>query len=288
MRKHTLGLLFAMGASAAASVQLVHASTVTVKAGETLWSIAHAHHVSVAALIAANPKIDPSHLQIGERLQLPGSAQARIVTTQRYLVQRGDTLWSISAHFHVSINAILQANPGLSANTLRYGTTIRIPSHAAAAVSKSAKTSGAATRPASAARKTSSEVRHTNTKTSTNAAENLTWMARIIHAEAHDQPMRVLIAVGDVVWHRMLSHPGTTVKDVVFARTNGHYQFSTAANGLVWHTPDAASWAAAKAVLEQHKDVVPGAYYFFNVRGATAWLKNQPVVDSFDGMVFAK
>ncbi len=49
----------------------------TVKAGDTLYSIASAFKVKVADLQAANGLTDPGRLKVGQRLSLPGSAQPR-------------------------------------------------------------------------------------------------------------------------------------------------------------------------------------------------------------------
>lgn len=44
-----------------------------------------------------------------------------------YIVQRGDTLYSISRHFMVSINEIMAANPLINVYNLIVGETIGIP-----------------------------------------------------------------------------------------------------------------------------------------------------------------
>lgn len=45
----------------------------TVKAGDTLFSIAQSHGISLEALQAANPGVDPKKLQVGQVLKLPSS-----------------------------------------------------------------------------------------------------------------------------------------------------------------------------------------------------------------------
>lgn len=44
----------------------------TVKAGDTLYAIAQAHGISLEALQAANPGVNPQTLQVGQKLNLPG------------------------------------------------------------------------------------------------------------------------------------------------------------------------------------------------------------------------
>ena len=44
----------------------------TIKSGDTFWSIAQAHGTSVGAIEAANPGVNPSALQVGQVINLPG------------------------------------------------------------------------------------------------------------------------------------------------------------------------------------------------------------------------
>lgn len=46
----------------------------TIKAGDTLFSIAQAHGITLAALEAANPGVDPTKLQVGQVINLPGGS----------------------------------------------------------------------------------------------------------------------------------------------------------------------------------------------------------------------
>lgn len=46
----------------------------TVKAGDTLFSIAQSHGITLEALQAANPGVDPKKLQVGQVLKLPGGS----------------------------------------------------------------------------------------------------------------------------------------------------------------------------------------------------------------------
>jgi LysM repeat protein len=45
-----------------------------VRAGENFSVIARTYGVSLNGLIAANPNLDPSRLQIGQRLRIPAGA----------------------------------------------------------------------------------------------------------------------------------------------------------------------------------------------------------------------
>jgi LysM repeat protein len=50
--------------------------TYVVKSGDTLTKIAKAHGVSLKALEAANPNVDPSHIKVGHKLQIPAKVEA--------------------------------------------------------------------------------------------------------------------------------------------------------------------------------------------------------------------
>ena len=48
-------------------------ATVSVRRGDTMWAIAKQRGLDLARLKAANPKVNPRTLKVGQRLQLPGS-----------------------------------------------------------------------------------------------------------------------------------------------------------------------------------------------------------------------
>ena len=50
--------------------------TYIVKSGDTLAKIAKAHGVTLKALEAANSKVDPNHIKVGLKLNIPAKAEA--------------------------------------------------------------------------------------------------------------------------------------------------------------------------------------------------------------------
>lgn len=88
-----------------------------VKPGDSLWSIANAHQVSVAALVRTN-QIGPKEvLNVGQRLDIPGvapgatpGASRDMIRKVRYGVRRGDSLARIASKFNVAINDIARWN----------------------------------------------------------------------------------------------------------------------------------------------------------------------------------
>lgn len=103
--------------------------TYTVKANDTLWAIAVAHNISVDALQAANPALDPKRLQKGQVLVIPGQADAPAPQNDvaTYTVSPNDTLWDIAMGYGISVNALMAANPGVDPQRLQNGQVLVIP-----------------------------------------------------------------------------------------------------------------------------------------------------------------
>lgn len=55
----------------------------TVKSGETFYSIARQHKVSVQSLVAANPKVRPTSLHVGQSLRVDGNAKSAVVKSSK-------------------------------------------------------------------------------------------------------------------------------------------------------------------------------------------------------------
>lgn len=114
--------------------------TYTVQWGDTLYSIAAKEGVTVAAITAANPGINPNMIVPGQVLNIPAPGTqpqpapvvpapgtAPSACTPTYTVQRGDWIYAIARRFGVSVPAILAANPGINANILYPGQVLNIP-----------------------------------------------------------------------------------------------------------------------------------------------------------------
>ena len=102
----------------------------TIKAGDTLFLLAGRFNTTVAAIMAINPGIDPNNLQIGQVICIPGSAPTPIPPCPNgflYTIKPGDTLFILSQRFNVSVQAIINANPGIDPNNLQIGQVICIP-----------------------------------------------------------------------------------------------------------------------------------------------------------------
>jgi LysM repeat protein len=101
-----------------------------VRAGDTLYSLAIRFGTTVAAIIAANPIIGqfPDILRVGQRLCIPTQPQFPACPEGNfYTIRAGDTLFAIARTFNVSLDDLLEANPGVDPTRLRVGQVICIP-----------------------------------------------------------------------------------------------------------------------------------------------------------------
>ena len=100
-----------------------------VRAGDTFYTIARSHNVSLDALLAANPDVNPDNLQIGQIICIPGAPPpSRCPSgTFEYTVKAGDTFFTLAQRFNTTVAAIQQANPGVDPNRLQIGQIICIP-----------------------------------------------------------------------------------------------------------------------------------------------------------------
>ncbi len=247
--------LLLIGASALPA--MAASNTTTVEPGNTMWTIAKTNGISLQALLAANPKVNPNDLLVGTLLQLPKHTVS---------VKPGDTLWIIANEFGVSVQALVDANPSVNPNDLIVGSVLQLP--------------GTTPTPATT----------TSTTSSSTAQQNLYWMEHAINAEATGETLQAQIAVGDVILHRMNDGYGSTVQQVVFQVNSGHYQFTSVANGFIYSPPTSSSIQAAKDVLDNGDDIVPGALVFYNPAQtpASSWVRTQPFIAQIDQLVFAR
>jgi membrane-bound lytic murein transglycosylase D len=115
--------------------------------GETLSEIARRYHVSQAMILAANPRLKPRTLRVGQRVIVPMSGRIvppsawrsppevsvrRIAgvtgAASTYRVRTGDTPSGIARRFGVNLTALLNANGMTMTTVIRPGDRLRIPS----------------------------------------------------------------------------------------------------------------------------------------------------------------
>jgi LysM repeat protein len=100
----------------------------TIRPGDTLYQLAITYNITVEAIIAVNPGIDPNNLRIGQRICIPGRVPPTpICDGFFYTVRSGDTFYSIAQMFNIDIDRLLAANPNINPNNLMVGQLICIP-----------------------------------------------------------------------------------------------------------------------------------------------------------------
>lgn len=108
----------------------------TVKAGETVYSIAQSYNISEEAVYKYNPDAR-NGIEVSAKLVIPISegkvAREEEVSFRTHKVQRKETLFSLSREYEVSIDDIKRYNPHLYSEELRSGEEIKIPEKQAVA-----------------------------------------------------------------------------------------------------------------------------------------------------------
>lgn len=111
----------------------------TVKKGETIYSIAKKYEISVEDIYLLN-KWAEKGIRTGDKLKIPKEKKSKsdapftgakpdkpIAGYKSHVIETKQTLYSLGLIYNVSVNDILEANPGLSDINFQAGKTIRIP-----------------------------------------------------------------------------------------------------------------------------------------------------------------
>jgi len=94
-----------------------------VQAGENVYRIALKYGTTVEAIAAANGLADPGSVRVGQRLLIPVGAAASTV----YVVQPGDTLYSIARRHGTTVEALAALNGLAPPYTIKVGQTLTVP-----------------------------------------------------------------------------------------------------------------------------------------------------------------
>lgn len=94
---------------------------VTVRPGDSLSYYSQLFMIPFNLLIDSNPTIDPTRLQIGQTIKIPG------FTCESYTVKKGDTPWNLAKKRNISADAIILLNQCINLNRLQIGDTIYLP-----------------------------------------------------------------------------------------------------------------------------------------------------------------
>jgi len=116
------------------------ATDYVVAHGDTYSSIAKNKRVTVKALTGANPGVEPTKLQIGQKLHIPAPTVATVAQPASngapatdantgeplYTVKSGDTLIKIASDHKTTVRAIRTAN-NLRTDSIKVGQKLKLP-----------------------------------------------------------------------------------------------------------------------------------------------------------------
>jgi LysM repeat protein len=117
-------------------------SEYTIVSGDKLSAIAKKNHITLAALEAANPGIEPTKLKIGQKIHIPAPTTTMVASAtgtagdsangeQVYTVKSGDTLSKIAGQTGASVKSIRSEN-NLKTDKIVVGQKLKIPAKATA------------------------------------------------------------------------------------------------------------------------------------------------------------
>lgn len=120
--------------------------TYTVRNGDSDWTIARKHDMTVKELKALNPGVDFVHLKLGITLRVPGTVAvakapekttkvaskspakpAKKVSTVAYKIKDGDNDWLLARRYDLHISDLRALNPGVDLSRVHPGQIIKVP-----------------------------------------------------------------------------------------------------------------------------------------------------------------
>ncbi|MCQ2066278.1 MAG: LysM peptidoglycan-binding domain-containing protein [Bacteroidaceae bacterium] len=120
--------------------------TYTVKAGDTLFSLAKANGLTVDELLEANPGLVPESISVGQTIVIPAANSISSTTQQildsyrqmaeekksgkfqtTHVVQPKETIYRISKQYGITQSELLEANPRYRYTKLEVGAHLNIP-----------------------------------------------------------------------------------------------------------------------------------------------------------------
>ena len=133
--KKLYALLCALSLTSATAIASTNTAkqmvTYTIQKGDTLSSIAHKHHTTIAKVRKTNGLKKGDIIRIGKVLKVPTDAYVTYSNTSeepmKYVIKKGDTLSSIAHKHHTSVTKIRKANALRQSQILKVGKILDIP-----------------------------------------------------------------------------------------------------------------------------------------------------------------
>ncbi len=98
----------------------------TVKSGDTLYNLSKRYETTVDQIVKLN-NLKTTSLSIGQKLTIPetGESVVSLPNYTNYVVQKGDTLYSIARRFNITTSEIMKDN-NLNTQNLSVGQVLKI------------------------------------------------------------------------------------------------------------------------------------------------------------------
>lgn len=104
----------------------INGSIYSIKDGDSFFKLAQRYKIPLSSLIEANPDANPYDLKVGQEIcipNVPSTCPFGVV----YTIETGVTLSNILIKYNVSIDELIETNPGFNPNIIVPGTEICIP-----------------------------------------------------------------------------------------------------------------------------------------------------------------
>ncbi|MHC6178724.1 cell wall hydrolase [Clostridium sp. JNZ X4-2] len=252
MNFRKISTLFFAASLCTISFTQVHAANYKVKPGDSLFKIGVLFKSSADTLIRDN-NLSGIEIYPNEILN---------VTSKTYSVQANDSLFLIAKKFNISVDALTAANSNVDKH-IYPGQVLNIP---AGSVFKGISAASPAIMPYS--------------------ESDLDLLSRLVNSEAESESYRAKAAVAAVVLNRVHdSRFPSTIKDVIYEKSGGYYQFTPVKNGWINKPATQESRNAAYDALHGC-DPTKGALYYFDDSTTNKWLWSKPIALRDGKMVF--
>ena len=101
-------------------------NTYTVKAGDTLWSIARRFNTTVEDLMKYN-NLSSDVINVGTVLTIPTTTDSSTnLNSSMYVVKAGDTLWNIAKRYNTTVEILMMMN-NLTTDLITIGQRLMVP-----------------------------------------------------------------------------------------------------------------------------------------------------------------
>lgn len=236
-----------------------------VKPGDTLYGIGKKFGISHSSIMKNNNLVS--------FVIVPG--QTLNIQTENFevhTVRYGDTIYGLSRKYGTSVLNIKAAS-GLSSVRINPGMKLLIPDEKYKSMDNNRD----------------NQTKPVIGRNFSFSKDDLYLLAKLIHAEARGESVRGQVAVGAVIMNRLTSRSfPASIREIIFQKTNGVYQFTPVQDGQIKLEPDRTSFFAAQKALAG-EDPTNGALFFYNPETSSdRWIKTLAVKKVIGNHAFAR